>query len=517
MPAPTPAEAAAAYSQLIGRPPVPPRWTFGYFQSRWGWRDRAYIEDALKQFQDRALPVDAFIFDFEWYTTQPDYSLTPAGQTNFSDFGWNTDLFPEPAAQIASYLAQGVHSVGIRKPRLGNTETLQMIRARGWGLSQAAGYDARGLNFANPDARAWYSRQLGPLLDAGIAGWWDDEGEVTFTTYYYWNLAESDALARSRPGARLWTINRAFQPGLQRLGAAAWTGDIGSNWGELAKTPTHLLNWTLAGMYYGACDIGGFTGNDSPELLTRWMEAGAFFPVMRAHSSNRVQPRFPWLYGADAEAAIRKALDLRYRLIPFYYSLAHAAHDTGVPPMRPLLMEFPGDTNVANLSSQWLIGRGLMAAPVLAAGTNRAVYLPDDTWYAFDTGTKFAGNRSLSVNAALDETPVYVRAGTILPLAPVLLHTAQLPGGPLELQVYPGKDATFTLVEDDGLTTAYLKGQVRRTTFTWDDARRRLTWKIEGPYAGPDIFTAMKVHVFDPQPKLLDASLTASGNLRVSK
>lgn len=515
MPAATLYEAADAYAQLSGPPTVPPRWTFGYLQSRWGWQDRAYIDDTLKQFIDRKLPVDAFIFDFEWYTKQPDYQLAPEGETNFSDFGWNATLFPDPAAQLADYKAQGVHFVGIRKPRLGDSETLKMMHAKGWDMPQGRGFDARVLDFKNPDARAWYARHLKPLLDAGVDGWWDDEGELTFTTYYYWNEAQSDALAQYRPGARLWTIDRAFQPGLQRFGAAAWTGDIESTWAALAKTPTDLLNWSLAGMPYGGCDIGGFQGTDTPELLTRWMEAGVFFPVMRAHSTREVQPRFPWLYGPDAEAAIRKALELRYRLIPVFYSLAHEAHQTGAPLMRPLVMEFPDDTNVANLSSQWLIGRDLMAAPMLSPGTNRAVYLPHDTWYRFDSSAKLNGGRSMDVNVALDEIPVYVRAGTILPLAPAIQHTDQLPGGPLELQIYPGKDARFTLVEDDGLTTAYLKGRVRRTTFTWNDAQRRLSWKIEGSYAGKDIFTNMKVKVFDSRPKSVEGFLASNGVLTI--
>ena len=517
MPAATLYGAAAAYAHLSGPPAVPPRWTFGYLQSRWGWRDRAYIEDTLQQFADRALPLDAFIFDFEWYTTEPDYRLPPSGEANFSDFDWNPLLFPEPARQLADYKARGVRVVGIRKPRLGNSETLKMIRAKGWDMPHAEGFNARDLNFQNPYARAWYAQQLGKLIEAGIAGWWDDEGEITFTTYYYWNQSESDALARFRPGARSWTITRAFQPGLQRFATASWTGDIRSDWCALADTPTHLLNWSLAGMCYGACDIGGFKGEDSAELLTRWMEAGTFLPVMRSHSIRRVQPRFPWLYGPDAEAAIRKALELRYRLVPMLYSLAHEAYNTGAPLMRPLLMEFPRDPNVANLSSQWLIGRGLMAAPVLESGGQRSVYLPDDTWYLFESGTRLAGHRYIEVTAALDEVPVYVRAGTILPLAPVLQHTDQLPGGPLELQIYPGKDASFALVEDDGLTTAYLKGQVRRTTFTWDDARRRLSWKVEGPYAGKDIFARMNVKVFDPQPKVARGSLAADGTLTIPR
>jgi alpha-glucosidase len=494
--------AAKAYAQLSGLPAVPPRWTFGYLQSRWGWKDRAYIEDTLKQFSDRKLPVDAFIFDFEWYTKHPDYSLTPAGEPDFEDFSWNSLLFPEPAAQITTYKAQGIRFVGIRKPRLGNTDLLRLMRENGWGLTEQhdkRGWDARGLNYHDPAVRAWYAEQLGPLLTCGVDGWWNDEGEGTFTRYYDWNQAEEDAQAQFRPGIRLWTINRSFQPGLQRFGVAAWTGDIETSWEQLALTPTHILNWSLAGMPYGACDIGGFKGNPTPEMFTRWMQVGVFLPVMRAHSDHSVPPHFPWLFGPNAEQAIRKALDLRYRLIPYYYSLAHEVHTTGIPLMRPLVMEFPDDPKVVNLSDQWLMGSGLMAAPILTNSSQRTVYLPASNWYIFNSNKKLDGNRTITVTAGLDEIPIYVHAGTILPLGPVIEHTSQLPGGPLEVQVYPGKDATFTLVEDDGQTTAYLKGQIRRTTFTWDDAAQRLNWKIEGSYDGKDIFKSLKVVVFNPQ------------------
>ena len=140
--------------------------------------------------------------------------------------------------------------------------------------------------------------------------------------------------------------------------------------------------------------------------------------------------------------------------------------------MRPLVMEFPGDTNVVNLSDEWMMGDSLLAAPILQQATNRSVYLPAGDWFVFGTNSRLKGERQIQATAGLDEIPVYVRAGSILPLAPVIQHTSQLPGGPLELQIYPGKDATFTLVEDDGETKDYLKGQIRRTTFTWHDARR---------------------------------------------
>jgi alpha-glucosidase len=316
---------------------------------------------------------------------------------------------------------------------------------------------------------------------------------------------------------RLWTINRAFSPGVQRLGGAAWTGDIEALWPQLERTPTDLLNWGLAGMPYTTCDIGGFRDETTPELLTRWIEAGVFFPILRTHSRVSVQAHFPWLFGPEAEGAIRKALDLRYRLIPYYYSLAHETHDTGVPLMRPLMMEFPQDPNVANLSDQWLMGDGLMAAPILSPDGRRSVYLPAGDWYDFDTNTKLNGGGTVDATASLDQIPVYVHEGTILPLGPVIQHTDELPGGPLELQVYPGKDATFTLVEDDGVTTAYLKGEVRQTTFTWNDAAHRLSWRIRGPYRGKDIFTSMNIKVFYPEGiKQATASLASGGSLRLS-
>ncbi len=314
------------------------------------------------------------------------------------------------------------------------------------------------------------------------------------------------------PDDRLWTIDRAFAPGVQRFGIAAWTGDIRAGWSELAKTPTHLLNWSLAGMPYSACDIGGFYNETTPHLLTRWMEAGVFFPIMRTHSTDDVVPHFPWLFGPEAESAIRKALDLRYRLIPYYYSLAHEAQETGLPIMRPLAMEFPHNSSCENISDEWLMGSGLLAAPILEDTETRWVYLPGGTWYALNTNTPLKGDHGMDAKAALDEIPAFVRAGTILPLGPIIQHTSDLPGGPLEIQVYPGRDAKFTLVEDDGQTTNYLKGQTRRTEFAWNDATRTLSWKISGPYAGKDIFTDITISVMDTSgKKTASASITSNG------
>jgi alpha-glucosidase len=500
MPAPTLKDAVAAYARLCGHAPVPPRWALGYLQSRWGWKDRAYINDTLHAFREKHLPVDGFIFDFEWYTARLDYRVPPQGLADFPDFRFNPLLFPEPKREIAQFLAQGLHTIVIRKPRLGDTETLNEFRRRGWIMGDRAkegeNYHARDIDFHNPAVRHWYAQQMEPLLKAGIAGWWDDEGEGTFTNYIYWNQAEREAAAAVRPGERFWSLNRAFAPGLDRLGAAAWTGDIASTWAALAATPASLLNWSLAGMPYGACDIGGFKGQDSAELLVRWMQAGVFFPVMRAHSTFSVAPRFPWLYGPEAEGAIRGALDLRYRLFPYLYALAHECARTGLPPMRPMTMEFPRDRRLRDRTDEWMLGASLLAAPILAPGGERQVVLPRGRWLRFDTAEAEEGGRTVPVKAALDEIPLYVRAGTLLPLSPITQTTQALPGGPLELQVYPGGDAEAEIVEDDGATMAYADGNLRRTAFHWDESIRRLTWRQSGPYAGADIYRSLRIKVF---------------------
>ncbi len=515
MPAATLKDAARSEADLTGHAPVPPIWTFGYLQGRWGWTNRAYIEDTLKKFHDLDLPVDAFFFDFEWYTRKPDYTVPSNGLAGFRDFSWNPNLFSDPAEQIQNYRDQGVHFVGIRKPRLGNPDSLKMMREKHWMLSDAEkvkGYEARDINFKNPDVRDWYVAKSAPLLKAGVDGWWNDEGEASFTTYYFWNLAERQAIDEFKPGRRLWTLNRSFSPGLQRLGAAAWTGDIRSRWNVLQATPTTLLNWTLAGLPYETCDIGGFMGPPTPELLARWMEAGVFFPIMHAHSVISNPPHFPWLYGAPALEAMRKALDLRYRLIPYYYSLAHETTETGLPLMRPMVMEFPDDPRCANISDEWMMGASLLAAPMMTSDNERTIYLPHGKWYPFESNAPIKGRKTISVKAGLDEIPVYVRAGTILPLGPVIQHTSQMPGGPLELEIYPGKDAAFTLYEDDGETLAYQSGQFRCTTFIWNQAGGKLSWTINGDYHGQNIFTAMHVVVFNSAGKReASAPLNANG------
>lgn len=505
-------------AELTGFPPVPPRWSLGYMQSRWGWKDKAYIEDTLAHFRKDSLPVDAFIIDFEWYTQKPDYEVKTEGDPDFADYNWNSALFPAPLSQIADYARQGIHIIGIRKPRLGNRDNLAMARGKGWILPpnpddpNSAGIRTRNLDFSRPEVRAWWEENNRKFVEAGMAGFWNDEGETSYTEYSYWNLAENDLFKQVDPDARFFSLNRSFPPGLQRFGAAAWTGDINSEWEALAKTPGQLLSYSLSGMPYSACDIGGFYGDPGAEKLARWMEAGVFFPVQRSHSVNSSTPHFPWVYGPEAENAIREALDLRYRLIPYYYSLAVQNDQTAAPLMRPLVMEFPGDDRVASLTDEWLMGKGLLAAPILRQGGVRDIYLPDDQWFAFGENQMTKGPQTVHVTAKLDQIPLYVRAGTLLPLGPVLQYTGQATSAPLELQIYPGHDGSFDFVEDDGKTLEYRKGNARLTAFSWDDQTKTLSWKISGNYSGANCFREMNAVLFSPQGPVIKKTALDQGN-----
>ncbi len=459
-------------------------------------RDRSYIENALDSFRILKLPVDAFIYDFEWYTVTPDYSIGSEGTPDFSDFGFNANLFPEPALQIADYQSRGVKFIGIRKPRLGNTANLDYARSKGWLIN--AGIGDRDVNFRIDSLRLWYADQTKPLMDAGVDAWWDDEGESYYSCYYWWNRTQSDLRDSVRPNDRHFSINRAFSPGNQRLGYCTWNGDIASTWDALVSTPADLLNWSLSGMYYGTCDIGGFQGNPSTENLVRWFQAAVFFPIMRAHSTNNATPRFPWLWGTDGEAAIRKALDLRYQLLPYIYSLGHEAYNTGAPIMRPLIMEFQNDASVSNLRNEWLLGKSLLVAPVLNEGGSRSVYLPNDIWYDFQSNDTIHGPSTITVTKSLDQIPVYVRAGTILPIGPVIQYTGQDTSAPLEIHVYPGHNATFTMTEDDGKTYNYIKDSVRTTTYNWNDATNTLSWNVQGSYSDRYVYMTI-VGIFGDQ------------------
>mmetsp|Transcript_14254 Transcript_14254/g.24735 ORF Transcript_14254/g.24735 Transcript_14254/m.24735 type:complete len:552 (-) Transcript_14254:179-1834(-) len=507
-------------------PAVPPRYAFGFIASRWGWKDRAYIEDTLQRFRDGSFPIDAIIIDFEWFTNETDYGYPPdTGKAYYEDFGFRDVLFPEPRYQLSDYKERyHIRVSGIRKPRVGNSKTIVDVRKKGWLLQNCEpsgsyppiypGYACgRSLNYSMPAVRKWYAEKLQPLLDDGMAFWWNDEGETDYFTFHYWNVAEKEAQENWQPASRFFSLNRAFSPGMARLGATVWTGDISADWSTLHNTPGTMLKWVMAGAAYVGCDSGGFNGETTPLLLTRWLQLAAFMPIMRVHSTLQSQPHWPWLFGEKAATAIRQALNLRYRLLPYHYSLAHAQFARNEPWIRPLLMDFPSDPKVQNLTTQWMDG-SILVAPILSQHSTFDFHLPPGLWYRLDHAVLsqsedtvvLAGRRLRSKQdmdllhqvrdlspskgrlhgvAKWNEVPAFVRPGTILPLSPIVQHSGDIGKKPLEVFVFGGADGAFELVEDDGWSTSYAQGAARTTSFTWDDSTQTLSWQMGGKIGAP--------------------------------
>ena len=441
-----------SYSRLTGKAPIPPRWTFGFMISRWGYANSADVQDKWHQFRNRRIPVDAFIYDYDWFV---------------NDWDFNPVTFPP--GSLREMKALGLHFVGIRKPRV-TGKNLDYARSQGWVLSSPLGTDLR---FDLPVPRYWWWSHHVPLVEAGVSGWWNDEAEQSPDEFFQMAKTEWDGWRAMTP-QRAWSLNRAFAPGMQRFGAACWTGDIDSTWSALSNQPGTLLNWGLAGMPYVGQDIGGFQSTPTPELYARWIESGVFEPIMRAHGTYN-SPRWPWAFGSDVLSAVTQAIQLRYRLIPYIYTLASQTEANGAPMMRPLFMEFPADARTYNMEDEWLLGTRVLAAPLLNAGGARTVYLPAGRWFQLADGAELLGGRSISVQAKLSDIPAYVKSGTILPLGPILQSTSLGIEDPMELRVYPGADAAFTLYEDDGQTYDYQKGASSRIPMKWDDRKRVLT------------------------------------------
>jgi len=512
-------EGTRAYYELTGRPLMLPKLAYGFGMSRWGWEDSAYVENVVRQMRDGKFPIDYIIIDFEWFAGETDYSFQPPGKSTYDDFGWNPKLFDQPKQLLQEYREKyNIKMAGIRKPRIGNTETLNEIRPKGWILPNGepgGGYPPqwdgsyafdRCLDFSQEVVRDWYAGEMSHYTEDGVAFWWNDEGETNYMTYHYWNLAERQGFKSKAPAKRFFSLNRAFTPGMARLGAGVWTGDITANWDFLRKTPGMMLNFILGGAPYVACDIGGFNGESTDKLLTRWIQIGVFMPIMRVHSVISAKPHFPFLWGPEAAAAMREALELRYRLMPYHYSLAHKMYKTYNHYIRPVFFDFPDDEQCGDLATQWMFG-DILVAPILAEDDARSIYLPKGTWYMLAAGAHASrtlvmeGGRHFSGTAALTEIPAFVRPGAVIPLAPVVQSTEELPGGPLEVEIYAGADGSFELIEDDGDTEAYASGNVRTTSLAWSNADRTLSWTVVGADGAeiPGAFVQVRAKLFDKE------------------
>ena len=469
-------------SQLTGPAAMPPRWALGYMQSHRTLDDTQQILDVADTFRKKQLPCDAVIY---------------LG-TGFCKSGWNTghghfDFNPQIFGQNPAAIIRDLHDRHLRVVL--HVVPPSFIPMRGKPPVSLG-------ELADAGKAAEYWRRHLDVFNLGVDGWWPDEGD-------WYSVAERFARHRmyyegplsARADERPWNLQRNGYIGVARYGGWIWSGDVQSCWKTLAAQVPVGLNYSLTLSPYWGTDTGGFlvTPELTGELYVRWFQFSAFCPSFRSHGVDW-QLRLPWgwnqgkagrseskigfnpepseLRNAAVEPICRDYLNLRYRLLPYTYTLAREAFDTGMPLMRALWLHYPEDREAARRGDEYLWGRDLLVAPVVQKqAVARELYLPKSDWYDWWTGEKVAGGRSLERAVDLKTMPLYVRAGAILPLDPVRQYTEEPVDAPTELRVYRGADGSYTLYEDDGHTLDYRKKTGVRTRFTWDDTAR--TFAIE--------------------------------------
>lgn len=506
------AQVLDSYTAVVGRPALAPRWTLGTMQSRFGYRSFSEVQEIIDGFRSRAIPLDTVILDLDWFGR---------GTMGNLDFD-KTDKWPNPVESMAAIHQQGIKIIPITEPQVtGLSYNAPEAMAKGlfarakddrmpyatdvwWIANNAPVYL---LDFTRAETRAWWGEKHRKLMvDYHFDGFWQDlnepEGgrggmrfaggtlaEVQNVAALQMNRALAEGMEKNIPGARPFIMSRSGFVGMQKYGAGTWSGDVGSNWPTFSRQPMIGLHMSLSGVPYWNSDVGGYGGETTPELYLRWCQFAFFNPIYRPHAAHMA--REPWAFGPKVEEAVRKLLLLRSRLVPYYYTTARAAYDTGTPMMRPLVLDWPDDPAVRDLADQFLYGPALMAAPMLEDGaTSRTVHLPAGTWYDWFAGTRLDGGKEIVQSVPLDQFAMFVRAPAIIPMGPEVMRTDERPLDEVTLRAYLPADAAKAegeLYEDDGLTLAYQQNACARTRFTLERAAGKLTLTIgaaQGTFEG---------------------------------
>ncbi len=512
-------EIYAGYRLLTGETPIPPRSAFGYLQSKQRYSSQAELLAVAHGYRDRHLPIDDLVIDWFHYTKMGEMDMDPA-------------LWPDPAAMNKELHQLNFHIMISVWPRfVPESRYYSTVLKNGWFEALADRTPTNGLPYdragadidsTDPEARKWYWSIIKEnYIAKGFDAFWADETEPDLPPNgSFWHIGPGTEFFNVFPlfhtsafydGMRSDTHQRALIlardafTGAQHNGAIFWSSDIAPTWDTLKRQVPTGINFVASGTPFWSTDIGGWQYlpgthrpahpplldpsdardnvggyDDYPELYTRWFEYGAFQPNFRSHGSrthNEV-----WSYGKQAEPILSKYLRLRYQLLPYLYSLGRFTNLTGAPFMRGLFMDFGADPNVANIGDEYMFGPALLVAPVTEQGvTSRQVYLPagpegpDRTlWYNFWTNERLHGGQTVTVSAPIDIIPVFVRAGSILPLGSVVESTNEKQTV-ASLRVYPGADGSFDLYTDDGATYAYEQGHSQTSHLHWSDSTHKLT------------------------------------------
>jgi len=495
MAGPKPKGIVEAFADLVGHTPLPPLWSLGYQQSRYSYYPESRAREIVQRLRSDKIPADVIYFDIDY-------------QQGYAPFTINREYFPHFEQMIADFRAQGMRSVLItdlhikKDPDHGyapyDSGMKNDVFVKNPDGSVYVGQVWPGVSvfpdFTLTRVRNWWGGLYKNFVDMGVAGFWNDMNEpATFLTlsktmpldnvhrlddgttldhravhniYGMQNVrATHDGLLKLRPDERPFVLTRAAYAGTERY-AATWTGDNSATWNHVGMSVPQIMSLGISGYAMVGADVGGFAGSPPVDLLTRWYELGVFYPIYRDHAAKGTADHEPWASGQEQEAIRRKYIELRYKLLPYIYTSMEETSRTGVPLMEPVFLEFPNAQDYYGDDHAFFFGRDLYVAPVVTEKVDaEVVHLPPGDWYDFWTSVKHSSTEHISLHPTLSETPLYARAGAIIPMQPVVQSTNEKPDGPLELLVYPGDNCHGTLYQDDGLTFAYQKGQYLRVNF----------------------------------------------------
>jgi alpha-D-xyloside xylohydrolase len=488
----------ADYRELTGAAPLFGKWAYGYWQCKNRYDSQQELLAIAQKYRDLHIPLDNIVQDWFWWNTMGE----PVFNKNY----------PDPKSMIAGLHKNNVHLMISVWPyfRPGSPVYDDMDK-RGFFIDRTKVQSFHPAGMAlydafNPEARKYYWNLMNQaLFKIGADAWWLDttepETEGRETNILVTNKVDGDkngaryanefplmtttAVYQGQREAsdqkRVFILSRSTYAGGQRNAAATWSGDVDPNWETFRRQIPAGLNYSVSGLPSWTTDIGGFVGAnpDDPayrELYIRWFQFGAFCPIFRAHGTRTTNQNEIWSYGPDAQKILTAYDKLRYRLMPYIYSLAWKTTSEGYTIMRPLVMDFREDIRAQNIGDQFLFGPAILVNPVTEPGAaKRHLYLPNADWYDFWTGSRIKGGISIDATSPIDLLPLYIRAGSILPLGPDIEYAAENPAAPIELRIYPGANGAFTLYEDQNDTYNYEKGAYATIPLTWDDPAQTLT------------------------------------------
>lgn len=476
----------ADYHFLTGAASLPPKWAFGFMQSKYGYQNEAEVRTLAGNFRNKKIPIDVIILDLYWF----------GNEATMGNMQWDLTRFPDPKKLIEDMNQLGIKLIPIQElyitqqSRLFSIISAQNLFAKtetnsdyiigGFWAGSAGLFD-----LTHPNAKSFWWNESKKIMEDGIDGWWTDLGEpenhpgnmihvsgsaqkVHNTYNLLWSKYLHEGFQEDFPNRRFFNLTRSGTAGMQRYASFPWSGDVERSWNGLGLQPNIMLGMSLSGISYMHSDLGGFAGPaTTSELYIRWLQFGAFAGIMRSHTSHENYE--PWAFGVTTENYAKNSINLRYQLFPYIYSAAHEYSQTGKPFVRPLIYDFPENSNYINYTKAFMLGNSILVVPVVTQGaTSVQVNIPPGNWYLYSNPAVTYSQGNATLSAPLSSIPFLIKEGTILPKMATKNSLSLTTLDSIYLTVYPHKQQLYAngnMIDDDGRSLEYKMGKFISTEF----------------------------------------------------